>query len=175
MNAARTLLLVSCVSSAGCGSSPDQNNPTLRVDQVGIEPDVELVPEPGRGAAVHVEYRSGGQWTVVLTCDTELSGYVCDYDVILSVEPPLELGTVRVRDFEREDYWYRIDSGAIRILAFTGFDRDELSLRTDPDAVLRLDALLDGSEVPSAVAWAADGAVRTGAPTLPLEFVPQAP
>jgi hypothetical protein len=169
----RVVLL--CSLCVGCGGRAEQDGPRLHIAAVGIEPDVELVPEPGRGAGTHIEYRRGGDWRFVFTCDTELSGYVCDYDLIASVEPPLELSVVRVDDFESDDYWYRIDRGAIRILAFTAFDRDDLELRSEAGAVLRVDVLLDGLPVPDTLAWATNGSVQTGAPTLPLEFVPEAP
>lgn len=161
--------------AGACGGSAEQPNPTARIDTVEIEADVALIPEPGRGAATHLEYFAGGEWNVVFTCDTELSGYVCDYDLVASVEAPLALEAVRARDFEPDDTWYRLDRGAIHVLAFTAFDSDAITLRTEPGTALRIDVLLDGVPVQSAVAWAARGSVRTRAPTLPLELLPDRP
>jgi hypothetical protein len=169
---ARAALVLLCV---GCGSRSEQETPSLRIDVVSIESDVELVPEPGLGAALHVEYASGGTWRALFTCDTEVSGYACDYDMIASVEPPLYLTVDRVNEFEPEDYWYRIDRGAVHVLALTAFDEDEVTLRSEAGAALRVDLLLDGFPVRQAVVWAAEGRVRTSAPTLPLEFLPDDP
>jgi hypothetical protein len=171
----RRIALLLAVGCAACGGHSERANPTARIDTVSIESDVGLVAEPGLGAAAHVEYHSGGGWRVVFTCDTELSGYVCDYDLIASVDPPGELSLNRANDFETDDYWYRVDEGAVRVLAFTAFDRDEVSLLTEPGVPLRIDLLLDGAEVRRAVAWPSDGSVRTSAPTLPLEFLPESP
>jgi hypothetical protein len=143
----------------------------LYVDQVAIDREVELDVEPGRGVGAHLEVDSEGTWNVSFTCDTELSGYVCGFDLVASVEPPFEIARVRERDFEFDDLWLRHDAGAMQLLLYTAYDVDGISFRVDPDVPLRIDLLLDGVPAPEVVAWSSGTSVRVGAPTMPVEFV----
>lgn len=154
-----------------CGSADDRN-PTLRVDRVRIDSGQELSSEPGRGVGAHFEVDGRGRFTAFFTCDTKQSGYVCAFDLIASVEPPLELRDVRGDDLELDDYWYRIDAGAVRLFAFTAYDVDELRFSAPRGAAVRIDLLLDGASAAEAAAWVGGGRVRQGAPSMPFEFVP---
>jgi hypothetical protein len=155
-----------------CGAQDDTDLLTLRVERVSVDTDVSLEPVPGQGAGAHFDVDADGNWRVQLTCDTELTGYVCDFDVLVSVEPPASLSSTRAYDLERDDaYWY-VDSGALRLLTYTAFDVDELTFHADPDEPLRIDVLLDGAYVPGTIAYSSQGKVRTLAPSMPMELVP---
>lgn len=157
---------------SACGAQDPGDRPTLRVERVLIDTNVALEAVPGEGAGAHFDVDTDGNWRVFLTCDTALTGYVCDFDVLLSVEPPATLWADSPRELERDDtYWY-VDSGALRLLTYTAFDVDELSFRADPGEPLRIDVLLDGAYVPGTIAYSSEGRVQTSAPSMPMEFVP---
>jgi hypothetical protein len=159
------------LAAVGCGAGASEN-PTLRIERVSIDSGEELRAEPGRGVGVHVEVDRRGRWTTFFTCDTEESGYPCDFDLLASVEPPFELRDVRPRELELDDFWYRVDGGAIHVFAFTAFDVDEISFDAPVGEKLRIDVLLDGRSTREVVAWVDDGAARTSAPSMPFELVP---
>ena len=93
-----TGVLTSCailasVAAPGCivvDDDPDYYDPNEEVIIVDDDPVIESVPidagsglsaDPGEGAGVFVEFLGDGQWNVWLTCDTELTGRSCAYDI----------------------------------------------------------------------------------------------
>jgi hypothetical protein len=54
-------------------------------------------------------------------------------------------------------------------------DLDVLRLRAPEGASLQVDVIMDGYHDASYVTWVGDGAVRAGAPSNPIVFVPVAP
>lgn len=170
-----TVLGLSASGLFGCGTVERHEPGVLDVNEVEIEADVWLDAEPGYGAAVFVEYASGGAWEVFTTCDTELSGFVCAYDVLLSVEPGLRLRDVQGVELETEDAVLRHERGVVQLLAYTAFGFDGLRLRTAPGATLRVDAWLDGYADPLNIVWNGYGSVQRGGGTNPLDLTPNTP
>lgn len=170
----RPLQLVSLfVLLTGCGGAEDGGNPTLRIDRVRIDPGAELELEAGRGVGAAVEVDAEGRFGLTFACDTARSGYACDFDVIASVEAPARLTQVRAKNLEAEDFWYRIDVGALRVFSRTAYDLDEVSFRAPLGEAVRLDVVLDGLSATEPLAWTERGVVQTGAPSMPFELVPR--
>lgn len=157
---------------SGCGEADSVELPRLRVARVPIDTDVELEAPPGQGVGTHVEARSGGEWELFFTCDTEVSGYACEFDVIVSVEPGASLVDIDSNASSSFDFLRRIDAGAVSLFAHTSYEIDWLRFSTSAGETLRIDVLLDGAYVPETVFWSARGSVRSGAPTMPLELTP---
>jgi len=168
------LLLSSCSSLLACGQrSADDFEPLgLSIAEVSITEGQVVETEPGVGAGLFVSTTAQGQWRLTTSCDTQLTGFGCDWDVILSVPPGERLVDVGIADGEAFDAVYRIDSGAFQWLTLTGRDFDALDFTAEPGQVVRLDVLLDGVSAPSFIYWSFDGYVVAGAPSDPVDFVP---
>jgi hypothetical protein len=160
----------------GCGTADDSvyDPPILVVERVPITEDVGLELELGTGAGLFLEVDNAGGWQVTTTCDTELTDYACDWDIVLSVEPGNELSRLRALDLELWDELSRVDEGAIYLRWLTDTDFDAVTFNAPTDAALMVDALLDGREAPRYLFWNARGAVQAGAPSNPVELVPEA-
>ncbi len=161
--------------AVGCGSAdPRDSEPRqLLIAKVGIEPDVGIDVEPAIGAGLFVETTSAGEWTLITACDSEYSGYACDWDVVVSVSPGQRLSAVELWDDERTDGVFRIDSGALQWLTLTGGDLDGLTFEAPIGETVRVDALLDGASDPRFIFWNLDGAVQGGAPSDPVDMQPR--
>ena len=49
---------------------------------VSIDPGATMAADPGYGVGVFAQYDQGGFWTVYTTCDTEISGTSCNFDIL---------------------------------------------------------------------------------------------
>jgi hypothetical protein len=172
--AARLALLVALMP-AGCAYSERTGDQVLAVQEVSIDPDVFVEASPGVGVGVFVEYQSGGLWEVFTTCDTELSGYACSYDVILSVPPGHSLRDVEGVELESSDGVYFLADGAVQLFATTRYRFDRILFETDAGEALRVDAALDGYADPAIVVWNGYGGIQDGAPTNPVDLAPAEP
>ena len=142
---------------------------------VTIDADHLQSAEPGDGVGVFVEYASGGRWNIRVTCDTNLSGRGCAFDVQATVLDG-ELFTIDAVDTEPTDIVESPALGAARLIADVSTDFDGMSLTATPGATVRIDALLDGQRDPRFIFWRGDGAEHaTGAPTDPIDFQPSSP
>ncbi len=136
---------------------------------------------PGEGTGLYIEYEElesddgywTGYWYVHVSCDTAISGYACTWDVLATphrgyvtfVEDLLEYD-----DFIGWEYDY-----SVRMVADNAYDLDGFVMETDPGVPVRFDILLDGSgpEAQRYVYWVGAGALHGGAPTNPIDIVPE--
>lgn len=168
-----------CVLSAlvliGCGQrDPAERQPIgLSIAEVHISPDEHLETEAGHGVGLFVGTDGAGLWELLASCDSELSGYLCDWDVVVSVPSSESLSDVAQWDDEGLDVVYRIDGGAVQWLTVTGDDFDGLSFKADAGQTVRLDVLLDGVSAPDFIYWSDRGITHAGAPSDPVDFVPR--
>jgi hypothetical protein len=77
-------------------------------------------------------------------------------------------------DLESEDSLTFGAGGQLRLEASTGKDFDGFSFQTDAGAAIRVDALLDDAPANPYLFWVGDGALRSGAPSNPIDLVPSA-
>src|SRR5690242_19751558 len=87
--------------------------------EILIDTDATLVSKPGDGVGVFVEYASGGRWNVFTTCDTNISGAPCTFDVLISSEPGVVLANVRGTDLDDADRIQLESDGSIRFMTRT--------------------------------------------------------
>jgi len=156
--------------AGGYASSTSTN--VLRVD---IDTGETLTADAGQGAGLFVEYVTGGAYHVFSTCDTDKSGFSCEWRMVASVDPTLALSVKDDGDLEKDDVITRIDKGAVNLLFNSDSDFDGAVLTVPAGEKLRLNVLLDGAVDASLVNWVSDGSVRTGAPSDPVDFVPTSP
>ncbi len=130
--------------------------------------------EPGRGAGAFVEYSSGGRWRIFTACDTELSGYGCTWDIIVSVDPDNSIDDFDGDQLEQSDYIDWNDAHGVRLVTSTTYDFDGFFVDATPGAPLRVDVYLDDQPAPRYIYWVGDGALHRGAPENPIDLIPSA-
>lgn len=124
---------------------------------------------------VFVEYQGDGRWFLYTTCDTDASGYECEFDIVaapLGRSPVYDAGP---DDLERDDRLTIEGDESVHVLAYTARDYDGFYLETDPGAGLSLDVVLDRECGNEFVYWIGDGGIHRGAPSNPFELEPAAP
>ena len=155
-----------------------------RVAELTIDAGGEVTLEPGQGIGVAVAYAGDGRWSVTTACDTNASGVVCDYDVIVSTDEDAPITDSEAVALESDDDLYAPDEFAVRAALTTEADTDGFELQTLPGATVRVSALLydpgfdgwfDWSDDPRFITWFGHGAVNWGAPTNPVDLAPDRP
>jgi hypothetical protein len=169
------LILVACgyddddddhgVPPDSCGTGISE----ARIDVDGAFASVE----PGQGAGVYVEYGPEGRWHVFTTCDTAASGYACGWDIYLDAAEGSRIRRFEPDNLEGDDWFSGTGSTSAELVVATGNDVDGLYFETDAGQPLRLGAFLDGYEACQYVYWVTAGAVSKGAPTNPIDLLPE--
>lgn len=126
--------------------------------------------DPGFGTGLFVEVAEDGVWHVFATCDTELSGYVCAWDVDVWAEG---IDLVEEDDLEIEDDVDRYEDDGLYAYLENDTDVDGFWFTTAPGATVQLTMLLDGASQPTFVYWVGDGVQNEGAPTNPINLEPR--
>ncbi|NUP04431.1 MAG: hypothetical protein HOW73_00030 [Polyangiaceae bacterium] len=138
------------------------------IASVGIDEGATLDADPGYGAGVFIESYGYGEWDIWTTCDTEITGYECQYDVFVS-GGGLEFNTdidLEGNDFIEEDF------ERVHIGMDTDYDTDGASLYAYDGEPLIIEVWLDGRADGSLVFWVENGEIWQGLPTNPTQFVP---
>lgn len=135
---------------------------------VGIDEGATLDAEPGVGAGVFIEYLGFGEWSIWTTCDTERTGYSCEYDVFVSAEG---LDYVTDSDLEGGDY-LDVDFERAHAELSTDYDFDGFTFETFEGEPVLIEVWLDGVPDGSLVFWVENGDIWQGLPTNPTWFVP---
>jgi hypothetical protein len=129
---------------------------------------------PGQGAGTFIEYQSGGQWHVYVTCDSNRpSGVPCDWDIQVDLLDGWWAG-LTAADLEPNDYLGNETWGP-RLIAETTGDVDGFYFSAEPGAIVSFDVLLDGRAGNGFVYWVSGGAVNGGAATNPVDLQPNQP
>jgi hypothetical protein len=165
------------LGATGCSGHDHGGNGMVDADAspyfTTIDAGHTLSTNLGDGAAVFVEYASGGRWHVWTSCDTAKTGLSCDYR--LHVYPRGGIQSVAAFDFEAND---RIDDhgdGTLTFVSQTALDSDGMALVSKPGALLDVELELDGYVDPTYLVWYGNDAVHEGAPRSPVVFQPDAP
>jgi hypothetical protein len=137
-----------------------------------IDADEALEVEPGAGAGVFVEYESGGLYRVTTSCDFDESGS-CLWDILVTPHDDAPVLGLSAADLEGSDS-VSIKEGSVHLQAVTTSDFDGFTLEVDPGVGIRFDALLDEACGNRFLFWVGDGALRSGAPSNPIDLVPSA-
>lgn len=143
------------------------------VEEASIDTDELLDVDAGVGAGAFVEYEAGGTYYVTTSCDAD-NGSSCLWDIVVR---PLDGGIASAApaDLEADDTLSFGAEESLQLIARTGLDFDGFTLQTEPGAALLVDVLLDGACGNRYLFWVGDGALRSGAPSNPIELTPSAP
>lgn len=175
------------VATTGCfvggGSSGETDTvptvPAPRLDtpkQVAITPDKTLNAGSGDGVGIFVEYASGGHWHVWTTCDTNKSKVACDFEAFAIPEKGAKISNVQgAETLESGDVAEELTDGSAHLSASTSTELDGMTFDATPGAVVELEVYFDGVPDARVVFWYGNETLHTGAPTDPVDFLPDAP
>ena len=174
------------VAMTGCfwgGSSgepdpvPTVPAPTLDTPkQVGITPDKTLNAAPGDGVGIFAEYATGGHWHVWTTCDTNKSKLACDFEAFAIPEKGAKISNVQAAEMlESGDVAEKLADGSAHLSVSTSTELDGMTFDATPGAVVELEVYFNGAPDARVVFWYGNETLHTGAPTDPVDFLPDAP
>jgi len=152
---------------------PPYEKPPGKVEVATIDADQLLDVDAGAGAGAFVEYESGGTYHVTTSCDIDPAGE-CYWDIVVTPLADAALVSVAPFDLESDDSVIFGAGNQIRFVARTGEDFDGFSFQTDPGAAVEVDVFLDNAPGNRYLFWVGDGALRSGAPSNPVDLVPSA-
>jgi hypothetical protein len=148
-------------------------SPSVVVEEATIDVDQLLDVEPGDGAGAFIEYETGGLYHITTSCDAADNG-ACYWDIVVMPLDDAPVTNVTPRDLEADDSLSFGAGNQLRLVASTGKDFDGFSFQTDPGVAIRIDALLDDAPANPYLFWVGEGALRSGAPSNPIDLVPSA-
>lgn len=150
--------------------------PTLDTPkQVAITPDKTLQSVPGDGVGLFVEYAAGGHWHVWTTCDTHKSQLSCDFEAFAIPEKGAQISKVKADTVQDGDFAELLTDGSAHLSARTSTELDGMTFDATPGAVVELEVYFDGMPEPRVVYWYGNETLHTGAPTDPVDFLPDSP
>jgi hypothetical protein len=165
------------------GTHAAEPAPEQEIARQAIDTGEALEVEPGAGVGVALAYEGDGTWRLSTTCDTSVSGALCEFDVVVRSAGEDDLVLQEDAELEPSDEAFFLDPFALELLLETGEDLDEVTFSASPGAVLRLTVWLydpvaesrfDWTRDPRLISWVGHGAVNWGAPTNPMELEPAA-
>ena len=115
-----SLCLVACVEPDAPPYAHDDVKPIAGVADLAIDDGGQVQLEPGSGIGVGVEYTEGGQWSVTVTCDTQVTVQRCYYDVLVSTDDDAGITAFEAVDLESEDELSAPDDFAVSAELHTG-------------------------------------------------------
>lgn len=127
----------------------------------------------GEGVGLFVEYESGGTWRLWTSCDTNLTGYACAFDVYAIAGSSVH--NVITEDLEAYDHVDITSSDSLVFYAETGSNFDGVTFDTQAGVSLEVELVLDGYVEPSFIYWVGDGVLHEGAAGSPVVFSPNEP
>jgi len=173
--------MVGCVWSDGGSSSSNNEPPTVPAPtldtpkQVAITPDKTLQTEAGAGVGIFVEYAAGGHWRVWTACDTNQSRVSCDFEAFAIPEKGAKIANVHGEELESGDVAEALTDGSAHLSTSTSTEFDGMTFDATPGAVMELEVYFDGVPDSRVVYWFGNDTLHTGAPTDPVDFLPDTP
>jgi hypothetical protein len=168
--------------SAGGGPSFDWLGRTVAVDDaqamvVQVDPGRTLTASPGQGVGLFAQYQAGGHWQLTWSCDTQLTGQSCPYQVTVvsrggAITNAMALAP-QAGDTLTQPAPEEIDTATLTSTALSGATFD-----TPAGAQVDVDVLIDGAKAGVTLFFVQNGTVNggyAGALTDPLVFEPLSP
>lgn len=143
--------------------------------QVAITPDKTLQADAGEGVGIFVEYVAGGRWHVWTACDTNKSKAACDFEVFAIPEQGAKISNVQAEALESGDVAEELTDGSAHLSTSTSTELDGMTFDATPGAVVELEVYFDGIPDSRVVFWFGNDTLHTGAPTDPVDFLPETP
>jgi hypothetical protein len=148
------------------------------VDESGVDTGALLDLEPGYGVGATVEYAADGTWRIAVACDSLISGYVCNWTVLVaSIDGTID--DFEPEALEDEDFIERFptrsdsrEEDGVFLDAITADGIDAFSVFATPDAGLSVTVDIDGYCAGPYLFWLDNGDVRSST-TNTTELFPQ--
>jgi len=160
--------------SSGGGSDDGGGTASSKPMLVDVDPDRTLTAHPGDGVGVFTEYRSGGEWHIWWTCDTNKTSLPCTFQVTVTAASGA-ITNASSEQFESNDQLVQLSDRAIEALTQTATGVDGIVFDADPGATIQLDAQMNGQDSGSFLFFVQNGQVNggyQGSLTDPLMFEP---
>jgi len=147
------------------------------VTQGTVDTGATLTEPPGTAVGIFVEYAAGGHWHLWWTCDTNLSGLPCTFDVSATVAT----GTVSnvTGDRLESDDSLTSNSTEVTLATNTTSGVDGVFFDTSPGASISVLQHVGTTQDGSFFFWSQSGALQGGGTPSrvadPLSFVPSSP
>ena len=168
------LVLAACSDGHSQSYRTETPVPAENIALYEIDAAQGMAQEPGLGAGTFIEYQSGGQWYVYVTCDSSRPGGVpCAWDIQVDLLGGWWRGLVAV-NLGSDDYLANETWGP-RLVAQTTDEVEGFYFMAEPGATVSFDVLLDGLPGNRYVFWVSGGAVNPGAATNPVDLEPNQP
>ena len=119
---------------------------------------------PGQGVGVFTQYKTGGQWTVWWTCDTNVTSLSCNFQIDVTVASGASGAITNVVNqlTEQGALLSQPTPNEVSATTTTTTAVDGIVFNTTPGAVITLDAKVGGSEDGSFLFFVQDGQVNGG-------------
>jgi hypothetical protein len=157
------------------GGPPADQTITTTPEKAAIDTGATINVSAGAGVGVFVQYATGGQWTITTACDTNSSGFGCNFDLFVSgVDPSTTINNPQGQSLSGADTVDLQADGSVHLGTNTSTGLDGLTFTTTPGATIELETFLDGVPQPRFVYWVGDRVLHEGAPTDPIDLAPSA-
>jgi hypothetical protein len=160
--------------SSGGGSTAGTSGTPMLVD---VDPNLTLTAQGGEGVGVFTEYTTGGHWHVWWTCDTNQSGFGCQFAVAISVASGA-IANVAGQGLGAGDAISQPGPGEVVLTTATSTTIDGVHFDAPPGAIITVDAKMNGVDDGSLLFFVQDSLVNggyRGPLTDPLMFEPSSP
>jgi hypothetical protein len=128
------------------------------------------------GIGAFVEYTTGGNWKLQVSCDTATSHQDCDWDIVAVTSDGSPFYSSQAIALESSDLLTIQSDGQLRLQTTTSGDLDGVSFVADSGAPVTFDIVLDGVSNPEQYFYyISGGAVVAGAGSSVIELTPTAP
>jgi hypothetical protein len=161
-------------SGGGGGSTGGASSAPMLVD---VDPNLTLTAQGGEGVGVFTEYATGGHWHVWWTCDTNQSGFGCQFAVAISLASGV-IANMAGQGLQAGDVIAQPGPGEITLTTETSTKIEGVRFDAPPGAIITVDATMNGVDDGSLMFFVQDSLVNggyTGALTDPLMFEPSSP
>jgi hypothetical protein len=185
------LAAIALTAGAGCveprgGFEPGSGSTEPWVAEAVIDAGGIVDLEPGAGVGVAVGYAGAGRWQLTTACDTAETNEPCEFDVLVSSDASgEELSDGEGAALEAEDELSVPDPFALELRVVTEDDLDGMTFSASPGSSVRVSVLLydpqpdpsqfDWVDDPRLLSWVGHGAVNWGAPSNPIDLIPDQP
>ncbi len=145
-----------------------------RMTDVVVDADASMTLDPGSGVGLFVEYRSGGRWSLLTTCDTSISKRACAFDVLVTTVGGGTFANVEAQNPGPNGSVSVTGHTSIALSTDTSFEASGVVFDATPGARIQIDASLDGRDAQRFVFVVSKGQVVKGVITNPATFTPSA-
>lgn len=178
----RTVPAVLALTLVACGydnSDRERVDPGESDDVADISDRIDTgssLTDITSGAGIFVEYASGGNWKVQVSCDVGSSNSDCKWGIYAYTQVGVSFTSIAAIDLESDDDLQASFGGELTLYTTTAGDVDGVSFSTTPGEAVTFSFSLDGSRHPEDYFfYATQGAVKSGIAAPAIKLTPTVP